>query len=225
MSYYLYDINTGEFKGVSPVEINQIFIGCTDIAPTVQPGPHQVLIFDRNHNKWLVADDYRGTWWNKTDPSKVIVISDIGVKVDTTQYTDKPPCQFCKWDETSQSWKFDLDFYKDHTIALMRSQVFSHKITTRYLYQLIYKVVTICRRYLSFRMNPEDNEKELLYNDILDIDSYYKQIQSLLDLLQSSIAQIESSSTKDQVDTIYQNFLQKLKTINLGESDDTNSAS
>ena len=80
------------------------------VRSTLKPNPdvkeHEVAVFDRAKDDWVVYADYRGIVYNKVtkEPQS---FSERGAL--PTELTHLKPMQFDVWDEDSGSWKKDAD--------------------------------------------------------------------------------------------------------------------
>lgn len=139
MSLYLYDKTTYEYKGT--IEDNQVVPACcyaTDIAPP-DYGEFEIPVFIPYRNQWIIQPDYRGIWYNKTNPKEYIIIHYIGERIDASTYTNKkcPDPNFYVFDDKQNDWVFNLDLYKQYKIKLLLGDYYKYLQSRIPIFKLI----------------------------------------------------------------------------------------
>jgi len=117
-NYYLFDAETGVYTTSgsmelwpfeTPVETVDLDSGLTTLTPPAV-GQYEIPVFDTTGaSGWLVVDDYRGTWWDKTT-ADIHTIYDLEVQPDPN-WTDVSPAgiEYPLWDEGNNQWIEDPD--------------------------------------------------------------------------------------------------------------------
>lgn len=113
MIVYVYESTTGEYLGQeesdSLLRPDGSIGNGTALAPPA-PGANQVALFDEKAKKWSLADDFRGTWWDKRFPGGSLTVEDIGDANPGPNFTTKPapdpePGQKILWSESYNAWE------------------------------------------------------------------------------------------------------------------------
>jgi len=205
-TYYMYDKATKVYIGSVSVKFNSPLVGFTTIEP-LPPKQYYAVVYNESQKAWEYVPDYRGVWYNKKTKERV-VIDKIGIKIDTTEYTQKVPCDYCIWDETKGDWVFSLDLYKQDAIKKVLTQYNEYIFTKEPVLRLLGFTSLIARIMVVLNTNKtlDESTVEKLASYINEADSVLAWITQVTQYEVFIEDQIRQASTKDDVDKVLASF-------------------
>jgi len=228
--YYIYEKQTGLYRGkvdTEPTYVLNLGYGYTTIAPSDellnQVDEHHKLAFNERTQQWTLIPDYRGIWWNKKTKEK-LVITEVGIEVDLTQYTDKEPCEFCIWSDEQNDWVFSLDLYKEYAIKVVLDRFYDYFLKREPLIHqtaitgIMVRTLTI----LSTNKSLTDEQVDYLANVIQECDYVFTWISQVTQYELELEDKVKSATTKEEVDEIlnsinYEQFDSTYKYVTIGD--------
>jgi len=201
--YYLYKKPSGEYLGSSPTKLPETNVfGVTTKAPP-ETDRYHIALFDPKLNDWKIVPDYRGVWYNKKTKEK-LVITEIGVEIDTTLYTQKQPCDFCVWDETKQDWIFSLELYKNYALKTLLQQYQSYILSRFDVLHLIGFSSLIVRLLVSMISNKSLTQEQVstLAQYIQESDSVFQWITKVTEYELNLENKIRGAADKSTIDNV-----------------------
>ncbi len=134
MKLYYFDKSTGEYLRTEDAPLDPItnspmkVRGSTFLEPPkVKENQKAVFSGDEfSDGEWKKMDDYRGTWYKKTDGSPMLITT-LGVSVDLKDYTSKVyPGSTYLWDKNTDEWIIDSALVAAQTVATIKTKIMNH---------------------------------------------------------------------------------------------------
>jgi hypothetical protein len=230
MSYFIYEKQTGLYRGkveTEPTYLLNLGYGYTTIEPSEdllsQIDKYHKLAFDEKRQRWKLIPDFRGIWWNKETKEK-LVIEEIGIEVDLTEYTDKEPCEFCVWSDDENDWIFSLELYREHVLKVVLNKFYEYLLQREPIIHqtaitgIMIRTLTI----LSTNKSLTDEQIDYLANVIQECDSVFTWISQVTEYELQLEDKVKSASTKEEIDEIlasinYEQFDSTYKYVTIGD--------
>ena len=102
--------------------------GSTFIAPPEEKKGHKAVFEgdEFREGQWKKVDDFRGTWYRKSDGAP-LVVSSLGVAPDIKSYTRIPrPGPEYAWDEKAESWVMNEDLAASVKAAQIKASIMNY---------------------------------------------------------------------------------------------------
>lgn len=226
MNIYNYDkitfeyINTSEAKP-SPLEKNVYLIpaNATDIK-VIDEKEGFVRCFNRSLKKWEYKEDHRGKIQYNKETIQSSIVTYIG-EIENNYTLNKPTTTFDRWDTESNEWITNLDDYKTNIKSLINNYT-DYKILNNFSHNGIEFYLSMENQFnykakfdsSSVQLPPYKVKAKNQYVIFESVESFAEFYYAGLEFIDDTIKggwdvkdSIDLSSTKEEIETIYQNYI------------------